>query len=93
MNTIELTIPVQEFSAAKYASDDCYLKEALEKLGYKDVYVTGFGFTKIGELKYRPVYYYTRVLYMTELFGNYLRDELTAGREVKVALRRSNWNF
>lgn len=78
---ISVYIPPQEWSLDKYAGNNrqrCYLAEALDKAGYKDVSVSGWGETFIGNIQYKPV----------EPFdGDIVKEALKAGKGLTVNLK------
>ena len=52
-DTIDVVIPAQKFYAEKYISGtDCYLAEALKKLGWRKVKVSGLGHFTIDGVDY-----------------------------------------
>ncbi len=68
---IEVTIPPQAFNFNKYTDPrDCYLAEALKKLGYQLVEVGGIGYTRIDGINYRPKFPFSaRILELNFLQG------------------------
>jgi hypothetical protein len=58
---ITVTIPKQPFDEGKYFGKEgqaCYLREALELAGYRDVRVGDYGSTHVGTVAYEPTVHF-----------------------------------
>ncbi len=78
MEQITVTIPYTgPFDKARYVNIPCYLEEALEEAGYKEVTVYALGRTRINGKYYRP---------KRDFNTQVLADAFAAGKSVTVTL-------
>lgn len=82
MKTITVTIPYEgkPYNGDIYTDNfDCYLARALKLAGHKEVFVSWFGKTTIGEEEYHPIHDFN-----AEVIG----VAFQAGKDVIVTLQQ-----
>lgn len=78
---ISVVIPAQNYERNVYTDNrNCYLAQALYKIGYTDVSVDGFGLTTLNEIYvYRPI---------EEFSGLTVQQEFKLGKDIYLTLKR-----
>lgn len=77
---IDITIPAQEYSSAKYTNrKGCYIYDALKEKGFEDIEVFLFGSVMLNGLFYFPEKSFTSTI---------LRNSFSLGQSVHITLSR-----